>query len=75
MGKSAALQGLMGAIETCDTVFDGLTDEQLVADRATVADRLTTMMGHTRRETGKLVVYLRLVGVTPPEINFYTGRK
>jgi len=45
-----------------------------VEDRARVADALTTMMGHTRRETGKLVTYLRLVGVAPPEIKFRTSR-
>ncbi len=73
-GKDATLRFLMDAIATCDRVFDALTDEQLVANRARVADNLTTKMGHTRRETGRLVTYLRLVGIVPPEIKFYQGR-
>lgn len=72
--KEAVLKGLVDSIATCDIVFDSITDELLVADRALVADNLATMMGHTRRETGKLVTYLRLVRIEPPEIRYYAGR-
>ncbi len=73
-GKTATLSYLMDAITTCDTVFDALTDKQLVANNAAFADNITTKMGHTRRETGRLVMYLRLAGITPPDITFYQGR-
>jgi uncharacterized damage-inducible protein DinB len=73
--RSEIESGLMRSIAACDEVFDTTTDQVLVEDRAKVADNLTTMMGHSRRETGKLVTYLRLAGVEPPEIEYYAGRK
>ncbi len=72
-GKEAVYQNLLTAVRTCDEVIDRVADPDLVEDRAKAADTTLTMIGHTIRETGRLVTYLRLAGVEPPELVFFRG--
>ena len=75
--KTDAMRGLRLSIAACDSAFDSLTDQQLTApaSKTILADLFVTMVGHTRRETGKLVAYLPMRGVVPPEIHYQQGRK
>lgn len=75
--KSDALRGLRLSIAACDSAFDQLTDQRLTSpvSKTILADLFVTMLGHTRRETGKLVAYLPIRGVVPPEIHYQQGRK
>jgi uncharacterized damage-inducible protein DinB len=75
--KADAIRGLRLSIAACDSAFDRLTDARLSepASKTILADLFVTMLGHTRRETGKLVAYLPIRGVTPPEIHYQQGRK
>ena len=70
--KTDAMRGLRLSIAACDSAFETLTDQRLTAP---LADLFVTMLGHTRRETGKLVAYLPMRGVVPPEIHYQQGRK
>jgi uncharacterized damage-inducible protein DinB len=74
--KDAVLRGLRASIAACDSAFDALSDARLTEaiSGTTVADLFITMTGHTRRETGKLVAYLPIAGVKPPEIHYMLGR-
>jgi uncharacterized damage-inducible protein DinB len=74
--KAEALQGLRASMAACDSTFDQLTDARLTSTsgRTILADLVITMLGHTRRETGKLVAYLPIAGVKPPEIHYMKGR-
>ena len=74
--KVDALAGLRASIAACDSAFDQLTDAKLtaVSGKTITADIFVTMLGHTRRETGKLVAYLPIAGVKPPEIHYMRGR-
>jgi uncharacterized damage-inducible protein DinB len=74
--KVDALQGLHASIAACDSAFDRLSDDRLnsVVGATTLSDLFITMLGHTRRETGKLVAYLPIAGVKPPEIHYMRGR-
>ena len=75
-GKDAVLRGLRASIAACDSAFDALTDSRLgePINGTTLVDLFITMTGHTRRETGKLVAYLPIAGVKPPEIHYMLGR-
>jgi hypothetical protein len=75
--KDEALRGLRQSIVACDSAFDLLTDQSLTApiNSTILSDLFVTVLGHTMRETGKLVVYLPLRGIAPPEIHYQEGRK
>jgi uncharacterized damage-inducible protein DinB len=75
--KSDAIRGLRMSIAACDSAFDQLNDARLnePTSKTILADLFVTVLGHTRRETGKLVAYLPIRGVTPPEIHYQQGRK
>jgi uncharacterized damage-inducible protein DinB len=74
--KTDAVHGLRLSIAACDSAFDQLDDSRLttVNQGAILADLFVTVLGHTRRETGKLVAYLRFAGVVPPKIHYMRGR-
>ena len=74
--KDVVLRGLRASIAACDSAFDALSDARLSEgiNGTTLADLFITMTGHTRRETGKLVAYLPIAGVKPPEIHYMLGR-
>jgi uncharacterized damage-inducible protein DinB len=74
--KSDAIHGLRLSIAACDSAFDQLTDAKLTSTNGgtILGDLVVTVLGHTRRETGKLVAYLRFAGVVPPEIHYMRGR-
>ena len=74
--KDVVLRGLRASIAACDSAFDALADSPLgePVNGTTLVDLFITMTGHTRRETGMLVVYLPIAGVKPPEIHCMLGR-
>lgn len=75
------VQGFWNAVTFCDRAFDGMTEtraaELVTSPRGTKLPRtapLVAMLGHTSRETGKLVTYLRLKGIEPPPTALMRGR-
>lgn len=71
--RTDALAALRRTIQDGDAVLTGLTDEALSGlvdtdffGRTSRQDVLANLIGHTNRQYGQLVVYLRLNGITPP---------
>lgn len=71
--RAEALDALRQVIRQTDAAVKGLTDRDLgvMVDteffgRTTKQDVLANLIGHTNRQYGQFVVYLRLNGITPP---------
>jgi len=70
--KEALVRELKSSFTFCDPAFRGISDQQLLAERATQERRfypVTEMVGLTNslhEHYGNLIGYLRSKGVTPP---------
>jgi hypothetical protein len=74
--KADLMQGLLSSVAACDSAFDQLGDARLTEPASTtiLVDLFVTMLGHTRRETGKLVAYLPIAGIKNPVVRYQLGR-
>lgn len=71
--RAQALEALKATIAAVDAALKGMTDERLRQQvdttffgRTSKQDVLANLIGHTNRQYGQIVVYLRLNGITPP---------
>lgn len=71
--RAEAIGALRRTIEDGDAVLKRMTDEQLAGlvdtqffGRTSRQDVLANAIGHTNRQYGQFVVYLRANGITPP---------
>ncbi len=71
--KAELVAALKGTFDTCDAVFNALTDDDVTKmvqnGRGTVSKTALLwrlIIGHSNEEYGYLSVYMRLKGLVPP---------